>query len=65
LKDREFPESTNSTERKRGRKMFTVRWFWVDGSFDEFQVETKKHAEMMALQLYKNPDIVSVEISDR
>lgn len=45
--------------------MFTVRWFWVDGSFDEFQVETKKNAEMMAIQLYKNPDIVSVEISDR
>lgn len=44
--------------------MIIVRWFWVDGSMDEFAVETKKHAEMMAIQLYQNPDIVSVEISD-
>ncbi len=44
--------------------MITVRWFWVDGSYDEFVVESKKHAETMAIQLYMNPDIVSVEISD-
>lgn len=44
--------------------MVTVRWYWVDGTYDEFTVESKKHAEMMALQLYKNEEIVSVEISD-
>ena len=44
--------------------MVTIRWFWVDGSYDEFKVATKKQAEMMAIQLYKNPDIVSVEIDD-
>lgn len=44
--------------------MVTVRWFWIDGSYDEFTVENKKHAEMMAIQLYRNPNIVSVEISD-
>lgn len=44
--------------------MYTVRWFWIDGSYDEFKVESKKHAEMMAMQLYMNPDIVSVEYGD-
>lgn len=49
---------------RREKTMYTVRWFWVDGTYDEFEVETKRHAEMMAIQLYSNPDIVSVEISD-
>ena len=44
--------------------MITIRWFWVDGSMDEFTVESKKQAEMMAIQLYMNPDIVSVEYGD-
>lgn len=42
--------------------MVFVRWYWVDGSFDEFQVESMKHAEQLRERLYKNPDIVSVEI---
>ena len=44
--------------------MFIVRWYWVDGSYDEFTVESKDHVEMMQIQLYKNPDIVSVEINE-
>ena len=45
--------------------MVEVRWFWVDGSCDEFKVDTKKHAEEMVARLYRNPDIVSVEIIDK
>ena len=44
--------------------MVTVTWFWVDGSYDSFEVDTKKHAEMMAMQLYRNEEIVSVVIDD-
>ncbi len=44
--------------------MVKVRWYWVDGTFDEFTVENMKHAEDMASKLYKNTDIVSVEISE-
>ena len=42
--------------------MIRVRWYWVDGSYDEFAVDTMRHAEAMQFKLYKNPDIVSVEI---
>ena len=42
--------------------MIRVRWYWVDGSYDEFAVDTMKHAEAMRDRLYKNHDIVSVEI---
>lgn len=44
--------------------MVTIRWFWVDGSIDEFNVSTLKEAEKMRLHLYKNEDIVNVEIFD-
>lgn len=44
--------------------MVTIRWFWIDGSFDEFTVSTLKEAENMRLHLYMNEDIVSVEIFD-
>lgn len=44
--------------------MVAVRWYWVDGSYDEFVVDTMKHAEAMRSQLYLNPDIVSVEVGE-
>ncbi len=44
--------------------MFTVRYWWVDGSYDEFTVPTKKHAEAMRSRLYRNEDIVSVEVEE-
>lgn len=44
--------------------MVTIRWFWVDGSLDEFTVSTLKEAEKMRLHLYTNEDIVNVEIFD-
>lgn len=44
--------------------MFTVRWFWNDGSMGEQTVESKREAEMMAIQLYSNPLIINVVISD-
>lgn len=43
--------------------MTTVRWFWIDGSMDEFTVD-KHHAREMVMHLYKNPDIVSVEYEE-
>ena len=44
--------------------MYTVTWTWVDGSYDEFTVGTKRQAEAMAQHLYQNELIVSVIISD-
>lgn len=44
--------------------MYRVIWTWLDGSYDEFTVSTKRQAEMMAQQLYLNDLIVSVVISD-
>lgn len=44
--------------------MITVRWFWINGSVDEFQVENIAHAKSMVKKLYKNPDIVMVEIEE-
>lgn len=49
---------------RKDNKMVTVRWFWVDGSVDEFAVENEKQAKMMVDRLYQNPDVVSVEISE-
>lgn len=44
--------------------MVLVRWYWIDGSYDEFDVESMKHAEALRDQLYKNELIVSVEIEE-
>lgn len=41
--------------------MVEIRYFWIDGSYDSFIVE-RAQAERMQEKLYKNPDIVSVEI---
>lgn len=41
--------------------MVTIRWYWIDGSYDEFDVN-RHDAEAMRERAYKNPDIVSVEI---
>lgn len=44
--------------------MVTVTWYWIDGTYDSFAVDTRKHAEAMREQLYTNDLIVSVEIDE-
>lgn len=45
--------------------MFSIRWFWKDGTMSEYKLNTKEDAEMMAIQLYMNPEITNVIISDK
>lgn len=45
--------------------MIAVRWYWVDGSVDEFNVENLRQAEALAQKLYRNPDIVMVEYGEQ
>ncbi len=47
------------------KKEYTVIWTWNDNSCGKYDVATKQDAEMMARQLYFNPDIISVVISDK
>ena len=41
-----------------------IRWYWIDGSYDEFTVDTERQAEEMERKLYRNPDVVSVEYKE-
>ena len=44
--------------------MYTVTWFWNDGTMGQYIVETKAQAEMMVRQLYFNPDIATASYGD-
>ena len=44
--------------------MTKVTWTWIDGSQDTFTAENMRHAEAMRDKLYRNNDIVSVDIED-
>ena len=44
--------------------MYTVIWFWNDGTMGRYTVDTKQDATMIAVQLAQNPLIQAVNISD-
>ena len=44
--------------------MYTVIWFWDDGTMGQYKTNTKQEAEMMARQLAQNDKITAVNISD-
>ena len=44
--------------------MYTVTWFWVDRTMEQYKTETKEQAEAMAAQIKTNPQILYVIIDD-
>ena len=44
--------------------MYTVTWIWSNGMMSQYEVETKRQAEMLAIQLYTDELITNVIIDD-